>query len=293
MRDGEAGGAAGGGAAGGGAAGGGAAAPWYEPLKVDAETIGHWQNKGWDVTKPENVALAATKQARELERMVGMRADHDLLPIPKDITKGDLTPVYERLGKPKTEPEYGNFEDVKFKDGSALDEPFVKFMRDRAFKANLTKSAATDMVKGVIEYMDNQDAAELAEKTAAVNDEKVKLAKEWGTTVERLQNSPHMLAAKLAANALGLDPETVSALESQVGYSKVMNMLRNISTKIGEDKFITGDGKGVGMGGLMTREQAADRKRELGADTTWVKKFLDGDAAARREMAALDQILSA
>src|SRR5690242_11512651 len=94
MRDGEAGGGSGGGAAGGGAAGGGAAGggtPWYTPLNVDAETIGHWQNKGWDVTKPENVALAATKQARELERMVGMRADHDLLPIPKDLAKGDLT----------------------------------------------------------------------------------------------------------------------------------------------------------------------------------------------------------
>lgn len=295
MRDGEAGGAAGGAAQGGAAQGGAAgnATPWYEPLKVDAEIVGHWQNKGWDVSKPENVALAASKQARELERMVGMRGDHDLLPIPKDIAKGDLGPVWERLGKPKTAAEYGNFEDIKFKDGSALDEPFVNAMRDRAFKANLTKNAAVEMVKGTIEFMDAQDARESAEKTASVAAEREALAKEWGTTPDKLQNSPHMLRARLAVEKLGWDPEMVNALETAVGYSKVMNALVKLGARLApdEDNYFGGD-KGRGNNGLLTREQAVDRKKELYDDSAWVTKFLAGDREARREMAAIDSILS-
>src|SRR5205809_740355 len=40
-----------------------AAKPWYDG--VDAETIGHWDNKGWKKDDAKEIALAATKQARE------------------------------------------------------------------------------------------------------------------------------------------------------------------------------------------------------------------------------------
>lgn len=86
-------GAAGGNTGGTPGAGGNSGQTWYQTAGVDAETVGHWQNKGWDVTDPTKTVLAATKAHREAERLIGMRADHDMLPIPRDLTKGDMNPV--------------------------------------------------------------------------------------------------------------------------------------------------------------------------------------------------------
>ena len=49
------------------------------------------------------------------------------------------------------------------------------------------------------------------------------------------------IIAQQAAKALGATPEQVAALESVVGYDKVMEMFRSIGSKIGEDKLFTGN----------------------------------------------------
>jgi hypothetical protein len=261
---------------------------WYKG--VDAETVGLWENKGWDKTKPETVALAATKAYGEVQKMIGMKADHDFIPVPKDMTKGDMNPVWEKLGRPKAATEY-DFKDVKFKDGTELDEDFTTFLRERAFKSNLPKDAAADMARGLVEYLGNQDAKAESEKAAGIMEQKAALAKNWGTTPDKMDNSPQMLVAKLAAQRLGVDPETVNALESAVGYAKVMEMFRSIGTKIGEDKFITGAGPGSNNG-AMSREGAVARKAELYKDPAWVSKFLAGSNEHVREMANLDRLIT-
>ena len=91
--------------------------------------------------------------------------------------------------------------------------------------------------------------------------------------------------------ALGLDADTISKLESVVGYEKVMEAFRLIGSKIGEDRFITNEQKG-GAQGVMTRDQALARKNDLKNDKAFVDKFLAGDAGSIREMAALDRLLT-
>ena len=263
-------------------------APWYQSATgADAEIIGHMQNKGWHNMSPQDAAMAAARSHREAERTMGMRADHDLLPIPKDLTKGDLNPVWERLGKPKLATDY-DFSAVKFKDGTALDDTFTNFMRERAFNLNLPKNAAADMARGLVEYMDQADATEAAATADAIAQERQSLAKNWGSNFEA-----NKLVAQNAVRALGLDPATVNALESVIGYSKVMEMFRTVGSKIGEDQFVTGGGQGNGQHNVMSREQATARKAELRNDSSWVSRFLQNDQAARREMAAIDTILSA
>jgi hypothetical protein len=250
---------------------------------IDSELIGHMQNKGWHNLGPAEAATAAARAHREAERTMGMRHDHDVLMVPKDPTKGDMTPVWERLGKPKAATDY-DFADVRFKDGTALDDAFVTFMRDRAFASNLPKNAAADMARGLVQFMEGQTAAETQTATEALAVEKTTLAKNWGANA-----AANMLVAQNAARALGLDPEAVNALESQVGYAKVMEMFRSIGTRIGEDKFISG---GNQPNGVMSRDQAAARRAELKADAGFVTRYLAGDQAARREMAAIDTIMA-
>ena len=262
--------------------------PWYQTATgADAELIGHMQNKGWHNMSPQDAALAAARSHREAERTMGMRADHDLLPIPKDLTKGDLSPIWERLGKPKTSAEY-DLSQVKFKDGTALDDAFTNFMRERAFNLNLPKNAAADMARGLVEYMDQADATEVQATQDALAVERQTLARNWGSNFEA-----NKLVARNAVHALGLDPATVNTLENVIGYSKVMEMFRTIGSKIGEDQFVTGGGTGNGNNNVMSREQATARKAELRNDPAWVSRFLANEQAARREMTAIDTILAA
>jgi hypothetical protein len=267
--------------------------PWHQGYEgVDAEMIGHWQNKGVDASDPKKIAVAMSKFHRDAEKLIGVRADHDLLPVPKAPDKGDWNAVWTKLGKPAKEDEY-DFASVNFANGTKLDDNFVQSMRTAAYKANLPKGAATEMVKAFVGFMDGQDSRDAGAVADKIKEERAALAKDWGTTPEGLTQSPHMTMAKQAAAALGVDVEAVNALEKGVGYAAVMRMFRNIAGKIGEDKWFSGDKSGQGLNGVLTTEQAIARKSTLKADPAWVTKFLSGDAEARREMASLDQIIVA
>jgi len=265
--------------------------PWYQGIEgVDQEMIGHWQNKGLDASDPKKVAVAMSKFHRDAERLIGTRADHDLLPVPKAPDKGDWNAVWTKLGKPAKEDEY-DFSSVNRADGSKLDDNTVLSLRNAAFKANLPKAAALDMVKAFVAVQDGASAQDAGAAADKIKSEREALAKEWGTTADALAQSPHMTMARQAAAALGVDVEAVNALEKGVGYAAVMKMFRNIASKIGEDKWFTGDKAGQGLNGMLTVEQAQARKSELKADPVWVKKYLDGDAQARREINSLDEII--
>src|SRR5205807_108285 len=160
--------------------------------------------------------------------------------------------VWQRLGKPAEAKGY-DFTDVKFSDGTPLEEDFVNAVREAAFKLHLPKDAATSITRAFAKYLDDAEVAEKAEKTAKLAEQKAALKKNWGAN-----EAANMFVAQRAAAALGIAPETVSALEGVIGYDKIMEMFRSIGAKIGEDKFITGQQQAAG--GAMTREQAIARK---------------------------------
>lgn len=266
--------------------------PWHQGVEgVDQEMVGHWQNKGWDANDPAKIAVAASKAHRDAEKLIGSRVDHDMVAVPRALDKGDWNAVWTKLGKPAKADEY-DFKGIAHKDGTALEDNFINSMREAAFKANLPKSAATDVVKAVVDFYEGKDTSAAGDKALKIAAERKALATDWQTTPEQLAGSPHMKMAQQAAAALGVDVEAVNALEGQIGYAAVMKMFRSIAGKIGEDKWFTGEGKGQGLNGMLTVEQAVARKGELKADQTWVRKYLDGDTAARQEMGNLDTIIT-
>jgi hypothetical protein len=254
-----------------------AGAPWHQG-KVDAEILGHLQNRGWHDKPADVVALEAIRAHREAERLIGAPAN-EMLRMPKPTDEVGTKAFWGRLGAPDTKEGY-DLSGVKFADGTALDAGFVDQLRTAADQFHLPKDAAAHMAQSFVKFMEGADAAEAAETAAALVNEKAALAKNWGANFEA-----NKFVAQSAARALGIDPETVAALESQVGYSKVMEMFRNIGSKIGEDKFVSG---GVGASnGVMTREQAVSRKADLMKDSAWVDRYMKGGTAEGREMQAL------
>jgi hypothetical protein len=260
--------------------------PWYSGVQgIDQEIVGHWTNAGWANKKPEEIAVEATKSWKAAERHVGAPADQ-IVRLPKELSdeKG-WDAVWKRLGKPAEAKGY-DFSAIKFADGSALEEGFQNTMREVAYKLNLPKDAATAIAAEFAKYLDGAETSENAERTAKLAEQKAALKKNWGPN-----EAANMFVAQRSAAALGVTPADIAALESVIGYDRVMEMFRTIGTKIGEDKFIQGTNKGTGNA-PMTRDEAVARKADLMSDKVWATAFLAGDKAKAREMEALNIIIT-
>lgn len=245
---------------------------WYEG-KADAETIGHWDNKGWKKDDPAIVAIEATKQARELQKHFGVPADQ-LLKLPKDATdEAGWKSVWSRLGVPDDAKGY-DFSAVKRADGKDLDPAFVDSMRSALLSARVPKDRASDVIKAVVKQQDDAAAASAGERTARFTAERAELQKSWGTNFEF-----NKLTAMQGAKRLGVSQETVTKLEGELGYANVMEMFRKVGAGTNEDTFVDS----VQGGNPTTRSGAVARLAELTADKEWSARLTKGGAAERRE----------
>lgn len=260
--------------AGGGAAdpGTGGGAAWY--ASASPEIQGYIQNCGWAADPPEVAALKAVQSAHQAQKFIGMPPEQ-VVRLPKDATDAEgWKALWQRLGAPADPAGY------EFPAGTDAD-----FWRSTAAELNLPKDAAARLAQKTAEHATQTAAAAKADTDAKVAEAKAALAKDWGPNF-----NAHMNVAKAAAAALGVTPEQINALEGAVGYDKVMNLFRTIGSKIGEDKFVTGSNPG--SGGVMTQSQAMDQRRSLMTDGAWVKRYLAGGTAEKREMTQLNSIIS-
>lgn len=254
---------------------------WHTGL--DAELLGHIQNRGWQEKTAAEVAVEAARAHREAERHIGIPANQ-LLRLPKDATdEAGWKAVWQRLGMPADAKDY-DFKTIKTAAGTEIDAGLDALMREVATTAHLPKDTAPRVADLVVKHLDAREAAAKTEADAALAAERIALDKSWGAN-----KTANLLAAQQGAKAMGLDPEVVSALEKATGYAKTMEALRQVGVKIGEDKFITGGGP---AGGPMTVEQAAAKKADLLATPDFAKRFLAAEPAAVREMTALDTMIT-
>lgn len=246
------------------------------------EMIGHIQNRGLADKTATEVAAEMIKAHREAEKFVGVPADK-LIRMPKDAAdEAGLKEFYKKLGVPDTADGY-DFSAIKKADGTA-DTDLADRLKQIASGAKLTKDAATSVGAEVKKFLDEKQAADQANYQAKINTERADLQKEWGGNFEAFKLAGAQTIAKL-----GISAEAVAALEKQAGYAAVMKMAYALAVKTGEDKLIRGDNPN--NGGTMSLEQARAKKAELMLDKAWVKKHSEGDAAARREMLALDTLI--
>lgn len=254
--------------------------PWYEG--ADADTVGYLQNRGW-VAKPANeVALEAIKAHRSAEKLIGAPADR-IIRLPSDANdETGWAGVWQKLGAPVDAKGY-DFSTIKNSDGSALDAKLTQSIQEAAAAAKVPLPMAQRMAQAVAKHLEDTNKSSAVETATKLAESQAALRKNWGSNFE-----VNKVIAQQAAKALGATPEQVSALESVVGYDRVMEMFRTIGSKIGEDKLFTGNGP---AGNIMTKDMAVSRKNDLKADQAWVGRYLAGGAPEKAEMLALDRII--
>ena len=263
-------------------AGGGSDKPWYDGAA--AEDVGYLQNRGWDKVDAKTAALNAGKAHREAEKLIGAPADK-IVRLPADPNDAEgWRQVQRKLGAPADEKGY-DFSVIKHADGTVLEDAFASAMKARALKLGLKPTDATEMVSELVKMGDASEAAEATEAAGKLALEKTKLDENWGPKADT-----NLFIAKQTAAALGVTPEQVAAAEKIVGYAALMEMFRNIGSKIGEDRFVVAPGGG--NPGPMSKEAAMDRLSSLKADKVWVASYLNGDAEKAKEMAALNAMIA-
>lgn len=265
----------------GGAGGAGGEKPWFEPL--DAEVKGYVQTRGLDKKTAAEAFVEAFKAHREAEKFIGAPAN-EMVRLPKDSNAPEWQGVYERLGKPKEAKDY-DFSAIKRVGDKPLDDALADTIRKAAFDANVNKEGAVRVATEVVKYLDGVETAAAATNADKLATEKKSLNDNWGTNA-----AANMVVAQGAVRALGVDPTAVAALEKVVGYAKVMEMFRNIGSKIGEDRFVNAGGGG--NNNVMTKDQAVSEKETLMRDEAWRGRYLKGDVEAGRKMLALNKIIT-
>lgn len=258
------------------------AGTWHTGL--EAEVLGHAQNKGWAAMSPAEAARAAAQAHREAERYLGVPAEQ-IVRLPKEVTdEAGWNSVWGRLGKPADKKDY-DLSAVKFADGSAPEDAFLDFARTTAHSLNLPKDAAPRLAAELVKYLDAAGTESAAVHTASLATEKAALATEWGPNQDA-----NLFIAKQAAAKLGVSAEAINALESVVGYAQVMKMFQKVGSAIGEDRFVASGPSGDRA--ILTVEQAVAKMASLRADAEWGKRYFAGGQAERREMDALSVILA-
>jgi hypothetical protein len=243
---------------------------------IEPETLGFWQNKGYDITDPVKFGAAITKQYRDLEKHMGAPADQ-LLRMPKaDAKPEEIAAFRQRLGMPADPKEY---------DLSAVkDTSVADALRATAHQTGLSKDAAAAVASAVAKALESKTTTDSVVNAAKLAEEKTALAKSWGD-----KYNFNLLQANEGARRSSITPEAVKAMENQVGYAAVMEHFRKIGANTSEDTFVERDGGGGT--GVATREGAMARKNELMSDPAWGKRFTSGDAEARREYDRLNAMI--
>jgi hypothetical protein len=249
---------------------------------IDAEFIGHAQNKGWKLDDPKEAFVAATKQARELEKHFGVPADQ-LVKMPKaDAKPEEFRAYYERLGAPKEAKDY---------DLSAVTDPAIAdSLRATMHERGVPKDAAASIATTVAKALESRNAQQATLDADKMAEQRASLEKNWGGKDSAAYQFNHLQAIE-GARRLGITPEAVKTMEGQIGYDKVMEAMRKIGANTREDTFVE-KSAGANQGDVTTLEGAAARKQELMADTGWRDRYLAGGVAEKREMNRLNQMIT-
>lgn len=243
--------------------------PWSDGL--DEATIGHAKLNGWQTEgNPEEIARAAVQA--HLQAQTLLKA-----PPGEFLRASDKDALYAALGAAKDPKEY-DFAGVKFKDGTPVDEGLAGVLRDAAVRLRLSPAAAADLASAVVGWADEAEASEASDRTTKRTSEDIELRRSWGGNYDAFKGD-----ADRAAALLGMTPQDVEALINIKGHAASYEMLRGLSMRLGESKFLTGERGGGNQFKPMSREEAAAKIEELKMDPAWVTRYLTVNDPGHKE----------
>lgn len=262
---------------------------WTEGL--DEELTQHAAAKGWDkLEDPVQAAHAILKSHKAAESFFGTPKEN-LLKLPAaDAQPDEIKAFWERLGAPG-KPEGYDLSDVKYKSGDPLDQEFADFLRQTGVELNVPASVVKHLATKFAEFADAGEAEENTAKATALANNKTALAQQWGGENSAVYTM-NMAVAQKAAQAAGVDPAALTALESVVGYPAVMEMFRKLGVQTGEaSNFVARGQETNDKAPPMDLAGAMQRRDELMADKDWALRWANGGAKEGQEMYDLLQVI--
>jgi hypothetical protein len=246
-----------------------ASSDWTTGFNDDLK--GYVQNKGF-----KDPSVLADSY-RNLEKLIGAPQDK-ILKLPADMKdQAAMAEIFNKLGRP------GKPEDYKLNLPEGSGEEFGKWARGTFHELGLTASQAEALSTKWNELQAAQAQSQTGATEATFNQQREALKKEWGAAYE--QNAK---IVDKAAQALGVDAQTLDALKASMGVDKAMKFLHSIGTKVVEDAFVSG--KDGNQFGAMTPEAARSRIAQLQSDPDFSSRYLRGGATERAEMDRLHQM---
>lgn len=234
---------------------------WYSKIE-DPDLKGYVEKKGW------KDPVETVKSYREIEKKQGTS-----ISLPKEnATPEEVNAFYSKLGRPET-PEAYQLPVPEGQDAT-LAQNMSKIMFDNGVPAKSAQALATAWN----EYQAQQAQAYEAEQEKIAEQQAENLKKEWGAKYETNE-----VIAKNAVKAFGVTGDQIDQLQQAMGYDGVMKFFQNLGSKIGEDKFISGDASNGSKATMtMTREQAQIEYNNFTKNTELYNKWLAGDAEANK-----------
>jgi hypothetical protein len=233
---------------------------WTDGL--DEATIGHAKLNGWQTDgNPEEIARAAVQAHLTAQNVLKA-------PAGEFLRSTDIDAMYAALGAAKDPKEYV-FDQVKFKDGTPVDDGLAGVLRDTAARLHLSPTAAADLATAVVSWADSAEAAEAGDRATKRTSEDLDLRRSWAGNYDAFKAD-----ADRAAALLGLAPDDVEALfNTKLGYTGTYEKLRNLSIRLGESKFLSGERSGNDQFKPMSREEAIAKRNEFMNDPAKIKEF--------------------
>ncbi len=243
---------------------------WTTGLNDD--TRGYVQNKGF---KDPGAVLDSY---RNLEKLMGLPAENVLkLPVKDDDVDG-WNKVHAKLGRPEKADEY----QIAMPEKGG-DPAFAKWAKEQFHGLGLSKKQGETLAAKWTEFMGGQVQAQTADLAAKGQAAESGLKKEWGAAYEQ-----NMAMVERAANTLGMDDKVLHAFRDSMGGAEAAKFIHGLSQKLGEGKFVSGEGN-QGFGGALTPSQAQQQLQSLRSDPDFVRRYTAGGSKEKAEMDRLHQ----
>jgi hypothetical protein len=245
----------------------GQGSPWFAGAGYTDDDRVFMENKGW--TKQETpIAPVALKSYRELERIMGAKANAVILPQSGD-EKG-VTELFQKLGMPEAADKYALPQGV---DPNSFDPDVLKSYQAIAHSAKMTNDQFGTAVKLLNEATAKAEEQATVRFNADVGRTKEKLSAEFGNTY------PEQVArGNLAMRTLGISVDDMADLSEAIGVEKATRMLMKVGGLLASHKAVGLDNSGKPPDGFVTDKARASseiQKVKMGGNPQFQKALLD------------------
>ena len=234
-------------------------AGWIKNLPEDGR--GYVENKGWK--EPGDIL----KGYRQLEEFLGAdKAGRGFL-LPKDEQDREAyEKIYAALGRPEKAEDY---ELNALLAGEETDPGFITAAGATMHEAGLSKGQARKVAAAYQNYLKaTQEAAALVHQREVAE-------------AQRTLSAEDQEFCRRGFRFLGLSNQDAAAIEMYWGVRKAADMFARVGRALGEDTRVDGTAPGGWSG---APEAAKSRRAELMADEGFRKRYLDGEAAAVKQI---------